>query len=455
MLNNNDIINLEITDLTKDAMGVGHFDGMAVFVAGTVPGDVISAQIIKVKPTLAYAKKLAYITKSPDRCTPACTSFSACGGCQLMHMNYPAQLNLKKKFVYDALVRIGGVDDSLEIDVIGADNPLGYRNKMVFPVGRNKKGKTVCGFYEGKSHSIVPLKDCGLGIINCDKLISALLGYMEKYKVEPYDEETGKGLIRRLFVRHGINKNETMVVVSANAEQLPREKELADSLQSTNENIVSIILNVNTKRTNLVLGDKNRVLFGKPVINDILCGLEYEISPHSFFQINPAQTEKLYGRAIEYADIKEHETVLDVYCGIGTISLAASKYAKNVVGIEIVPEAINNAIKNAEDNKINNSRFYVGKAEDVVPRLMNEGLKPHKVIIDPPRKGSDEETLSAICSANPERIVYVSCNPATLARDVKFLGEKGYKVAKATAVDMFPQTVHCEVVCSFERQTSQ
>jgi len=435
------IKNIEITDITTDAVGVGHYEGKAIFIPKTVPGDVVNARIEKSKPNLAYAKKTEYVTKSPDRCAPACKNFSKCGGCQLMHINYDAQLRIKKKFIYDALTRIGGVDNDIEIDMIGAESPIGYRNKMIFPVGEN-----VCGFYENKSHNIVPLEDCSLGIIKSDKLIKTLLEFMNKYNVRAYDEKTGKGIVRRLFVRHGIHSGETMVVISANADSIPHEKELSDMICSAENSIVSIIVNVNTKRTNLVLGEKNRVIYGKEVIKDTLCGYEYEISPHSFFQINPVQTEKLYNRAIDYADIKSDETVLDVYRGIGTISMTASRKAKKVIGIEIVPVAIENAKKNAEDNNVTNCSFLAGKAEELVPKLISGNLKPDKVILDPPRKGSDAETLSAICSAKPEKIVYVSCNPATLARDVKYLQENGYRVDKVTGVDMFPETTHVESV---------
>ena len=451
MLKNNDIIEVEITDLTKDAMGVGHYDGLAVFVANAVPGDIVNAKITKVKPTLAYAQISSFNRKSSERQTPPCPAFDSCGGCQLMHMKYEAQINLKKKFIFDALTRIGNVPENIKIDMISAVSPLNYRNKMVFPIGNDKKGSPVCGFYKIKSHDIVPLNDCPLGIVKNDKIIKTILEYMNKYKITVYDEKTGKGLLRRLFIRHGINKNETMVVISANAKSIPHEREITDSLLNAEKSIKSIILNINTKQTNLVLGSDNKVLWGNPVIHDTLCGFEYEISPHSFFQINPAQTEKLYDKAIEYADIQKDETVLDLYCGIGTISLAASKYAKNVVGVEIVPEAIENAKKNALKNNITNCTFLAGKAEDIAPKLIKDNLSPQKVILDPPRKGSDEKTLAAICSTSPKSIVYVSCNPATLARDIKFVSELGYKVEKVTGVDMFPNTIHVECVVLMSR----
>lgn len=442
----NDKLILDITDITNEGMGVGHADGMAVFVPFTAVGDQIEALVVKVKSSYAYGKCINIIKSSENRTEPFCAAFKKCGGCQLMHMTYSSQLEAKKKFIYDALTRLGGQDKNLQIDMIGATDITGYRNKMVYPIGEDKDGKTVCGFYAQRSHSIVPLKACTLGMGDDSVIISTVLEYMKKYKVKPYNEEKHKGSIRRIFIRRGRYSGETMVVISANSKTLPKEDELAESLKKADSTITSIILNINEKRTNLVLGDSNRVLFGKPFITDTLCGNAYEISPHSFFQVNPVQTENLYNKAIEYAEISDTDTVFDIYCGIGTISLAAAKSAKKVIGVEIVEEAIKNAKQNTVANSVSNAEFYAGSAEEIVPKLVKSGEKPDIVILDPPRKGSDNITLSTIISAKPKRIVYVSCNPATLARDIKILNEGGYNLEKVTGVDMFANSVHVECV---------
>ena len=450
----NDKLILDITDITNEGMGVGHADGMAVFVPFTAVGDQIEALIVKVKSSYAYGKCLNIIKSSENRTEPFCPAFKKCGGCQLMHMTYSAQLDAKKKFIYDALTRLGGQDKNLQIDMIGASDVRAYRNKMVYPIGEDKDGNTVCGFYAQRSHSIVSLDACALGMGDDSVIIKAVLEFMKKYKVKPYNEEKHKGSIRRIFIRRGRYSGETMVVISANSKTLPKEDELTEILKEADKTITSVILNINEKRTNLVLGDSNRVLFGKPYITDTLCGNVYEISPHSFFQVNPVQTENLYEKAIEYAEISDTDTVFDIYCGIGTISLAAAKYAKKVIGVEIVEEAIKNAKQNAVANGVTNAEFYAGSAEELVPKLVESGETPDIVILDPPRKGSDGITLGTIMSAKPKRIVYVSCNPSTLARDIKILNQGGYNLEKVTGVDMFANSVHVESVVLLERTDS-
>lgn len=353
-----------------------------------------------------------------------------------MSLNYQHQLDLKKSIVCDALERIGGI--SANVDILGMDDPFHYRNKMIFPI--DTKGNW--GFYRERSHDVIPLDDCLLGNEINKKIMNTVCDFMKEFNISAYDEILHKGIIRRVFIRN--SKTEIMVVISANSNSLKNYEILVKHIREVSENITSIILNVNTKRTNLVLGDKNITLWGKDKIKDTLCGLEYEISPHSFFQVNPMQTEKLYNTAIDFAQISKDDTVMDIYCGIGTISLTAAKYAKKVIGVEIVPQAIDDAKRNSKTNGIENAEFYCSAAEDIVPKLIEDGNTPDVVILDPPRKGSDEKTLSAIVSAQPKRIVYVSCNPATLARDLKFLKENGYETKKVTAVDMFPHTAHVE-----------
>lgn len=360
-----------------------------------------------------------------------------------MTLDYSEQLEFKKRIVSDAMMRIGKIDVSPEI--IGMNPPERYRNKMVFPIGKDGSW----GFYRERSHDVVPLKDCLLGDSLNAEIMNVISRHIVRFNIPVYDEITHKGIIRRAFIRS--SDREIMVVISANSESIPHERELIECLRDISDKITGIILNVNTRRTNLVLGEKNITLWGKDKLSAELCGLKYEISPHSFFQVNTVQTEKLYRRAMEYAAISKDDTVMDVYCGIGTISLTAAKMADKVIGIEIVPHAIEDAKRNALNNGIKNAEFYCSAAEDIVPVLVERGERPSVVILDPPRKGSDEGTLTAIIKAQPKRIVYVSCNPATLARDAKFLTGGGYSVQKITAVDMFPYTTHVECVVLMSR----
>lgn len=362
-----------------------------------------------------------------------------------MCMDYGAQLEYKRKIVENNLKRIGGFESVTVDPVIGMDEPYRYRNKAVFPVGVDKNG-AVCGFYAQRSHRIVPMTDCMISGGHNSAVIGAVMEYVAECGVSVYDEQTHSGTIRRIFTRSGRVSGEVMAVISSNADSLPKTEVLVEKIRTACPAVVSIILNVNKKRTNLVLGDKNITLYGKDKITDTLLGITYEISPHSFYQINPVQTEKLYSTAIELAGLSGSERVMDIYCGIGTISLCCAKNAKSVTGIEIVESAVIDARENAVRNGIENARFYAGSAEDIVPRLVGEGERPNVVMIDPPRKGSDEKTLAAICEAEPKRIVYVSCNSATLARDARYLAEQGYRLEKAVPVDMFPHTVHVECV---------
>ncbi len=451
MLKKNQTAILEITDFTNEGMGVGHLDNIAVFVPDVVPGDTAEVLIVKVKSSYAYGKCLNIIKASGHSKEAECSAYKQCGGCQMMHIDYALQLQLKEKFIRDALVRIGGCDKDIKINMLAADSQWCYRNKMVYPVGKSKNGEPVCGFYAGKSHDIIPLNNgCKLGSDSDGAIISALLSFMKKNNVQPYDESSHDGLVRKLFVRRG--KGEAMVVIAINGKKINKHEKLVADILKADSSVCSIILNINQKNTSLALGDKNIVLYGREYITETLCGNEYKISPHSFFQINPVQTERLYMKAIEYADIKNTDNVMDVYCGIGTISLTAAAKAKHVTGIEIVPQAIENAKQSALDNSVSNADFYCGSAEDIVPKLVKNGEAPDIVILDPPRKGSDEVTIKAVASVNPKRIVYVSCNPATLARDIKLFRELGYEVNKISGVDMFPNTVHVETVVLLSKQ---
>lgn len=439
-----------IESVSSEGMGVSHIDGFCVFIPQTVDGDVVIAKILKVKSGYAYAKLIKIITPSKYRVQSPCAAFSKCGGCQLMHINYEKQLEIKKGIIENALKRIGKIDVPVS-KMIGADIALRYRNKMIFPIGIDKNGKKICGFYRERSHDIIELDDCLLGDELISKIIKAVMKFTEKYKITVYNEEQHKGILRRLFIRYGYNTEEMMVVLSINSKTLPHYNEFAKIISEISPKIKSIILNFNTKKTNAVLGDDNAVIYGSETISDTLLGMKYEISPHSFFQINPYQTEKLYNEALDLAEISENDKVMDLYCGIGTISLSAARKAKSVIGVEIVEQAILNARKNAEENGIKNAVFYAKDASELVPQLIENGERPDVVILDPPRKGSDEKTLLAISKAKPKRIVYVSCNPATLARDLRFLEDNGYETKSVCGVDMFPQTMHIESVALLEQ----
>lgn len=454
-MNKNDIIELNIEKTSSDGRGIGYVDGKICFVHGCLENETVLAKIYTVHKSYMTAGVTEIITPSPYRMQDYCPHSELCGGCPLSHIKYDKQKEIKRQHVVDTLSRIGGIEnaDSLTTDTIGMEKPQAYRNKMVFPIGE-KDGHVIGGFYASRSHDVVKLNSCCVGESCAVDILNTVTDFMNEEKISPYCERTHRGTIRRVFVRTGYHSRELMIVISSASEKIKNIETLVEKLISQNYgeyNLKSIILNINTAKNNLVLGAKNITLWGKDTISDSILGLEFSISPHSFFQVNPQQTEKLYQKALELADIDESKTVLDIYCGIGTISLCAAKSAKKVIGVEIVPQAIDDANKNAKKNNLNNTEFYCGEAEELVPKLINKGERPDIVIIDPPRKGSDEKTLSAIVKASPERISYVSCNPATLARDAKFLTENGYELTSATPVDMFPFTEHIESVAKFER----
>ncbi len=451
MVEKNKHYTIEITGVSSDGNGVGSIDGFTVFVPMSVTGDVVEIVVVKVLSRYAIGRVLEIVTPSPMRTTPKCPVYKRCGGCHLQHIDYKSQLEIKKDFIVSAMERIGGFKGIKCDDIIGMEIPERYRNKCIFPIGLDRNGEVQSGFYAKRSHEIIPVNDCMVGSEINSKIVKAVKEYIDEAKVSVYDEEKHKGLVRRVYIRDGKVSGEIMVVISINGKSLPQKERLIEKLTAISENIVSIYININESRGNSVLGLENRLVHGKSVITDTLCGINFEISPHSFYQINPKMTEKLYGKALEFAEITDSDNVLDVYCGIGTISLAAAKKAKLVTGVEIVEQAIEDAKKNANANGIENAQFFADSAENAVPKLISEGLRPDVVILDPPRKGSDEATLQAIASAEPKRIVYVSCNVSTLARDAKFLAELGYIPTKCTGVDMFPHTSHIEVVCKLER----
>lgn len=451
MVEKNKKYTVEITDISSDGNGVCSVDGFTVFVPVTAVGDKAEIVIVKVLSHYAIGRMLKLIEPSLERTEPRCAVFRRCGGCQLQHVDYGAQLRLKKSFIEQAFRRIGGFKDFICDDIIGMEEPYRYRNKCIFPLGIDKKGNIVSGFYARRSHDIIEVDDCIAGAEINGAIKNALIEYMKENGISVYNETAHRGLVRRIFIRIAQSSGEIMVVVSINGDGLPRRERLVKRLRKISDKIVSVYVNINKKRTNNVLGEENRLIFGKKTISDTLCGISFNISPHSFYQVNPKMTERLYGKALEYASIEKNDMVLDVYCGIGTISLAAARLAGKVTGVEIVEQAVMDARENAKANGIENAEFYAKSAEEAVPYLIEKGMRPDVVILDPPRKGSDEATLRAIVSAEPKRIVYVSCGVSTLARDASYLAQFGYEPTKCTGVDMFPHTSHVETVVLMSR----
>ena len=440
----NDIVTLEIVDCGTDGEGIGKADGFTVFVKDAVIGDTIMAKIMKAKKNYGYGRLMEILKPSPYRVEPVCLSARQCGGCQLQAVSYEEQKVFKEKKLRGHLERIGGFTEFPMEPLIGMDDPYHYRNKAQFPVGRNKEGRIVTGFYAGRTHAIIENRDCALGIPQNKDVLDRVIAHMEKYNIAPYDEATGKGLVRHIFVRYGFFTGELMVCLIINGQDLPHQRELVEKLCEI-PGMTSISLNMNKKRSNVILGDKVKTIWGEDYITDKIGDISYEISPLSFFQVNPKQTWKLYSKALEYADLHGEETVWDLYCGIGTISLFLAQKAKFVRGVEIVPAAIEDAKRNAQINHIENVEFFVGKAEEVLPREYEKnGVYADVIVVDPPRKGCDEMLLKTILKMQPKRVVYVSCDSATLARDLRFLCDNGYELKKVCGVDQFPQTVHVE-----------
>ena len=442
----NDIVTLKIEDCGIDGEGIGKADGFTVFVKDAVIGDTVRAKIMKAKKNYGYGRLEEIITPSPDRVEPKCQFARQCGGCQLQALSYEKQLEFKTSKVRGHLERIGGFTDIPMEKILGMDQPFHYRNKAQFPVGKSKDGRIITGFYAGRTHSIIENRDCALGVTRNKEVLDRVIAHMEKFHIQPYDENTGKGLVRHVLIRYGFFTDEMMVCLIINGEKLPGEEALVKSLRQIPE-AVSVMVNVNKKRNNVILGEKVRLLWGQPYITDKIGEISYQISSLSFFQVNPYQTGRLYGKALEYAQLSGNETVWDLYCGIGTISLFLAQKAKMVRGVEIIPAAIENAKENACLNGFDNTEFFVGKAEEVLPeQFARTGERADVIVVDPPRKGCDETLLSTIIEMQPDRVVYVSCDSATLARDLKYLCERGYELKKVCPVDMFPNTVSVETV---------
>ena len=444
-----DLLQVQIEDIGSDGQGIGKVDGMTLFVKDAIIGDLVEAKVMKMKKTYGFARLMKVLQPSPYRVTSKCPVAKQCGGCQIQEMDYAEQLAFKENKVKNNLMRIGGfAEKEIPMEpVVGMDDPWRYRNKAQFPIGRDKNGNIVAGFYAGRTHSIISNRNCYLGVEENREILDIVIAHMEQYDIDPYDEVTGKGLVRHVLIRYGFTTKEIMVCLVCNGAQIPYVEELCETLSHI-PGMTSISLNINREKTNVILGNKVKTLWGQSYIEDYIGNVKYQISPLSFFQVNPVQTEKLYGLALEFADLKGEETVWDLYCGIGTISLFLAQKAKQVYGVEIIPQAIDDARNNARINGITNAEFYVGKSEEILPqKYRDEGAFADVIVVDPPRKGCDEALLSTILQIAPNRVVYVSCDSATLARDLKFLCSQGYKLERCRAVDQFPMSVHVETVC--------
>ncbi len=479
MMKKNDLCEIIIEDMGKDGEGIGHVDGMTVFVKDTVVGDRAKVKLMKVKKNMAFARLMEILEPSGCRVTPVCENARACGGCTLQHISYEKQLELLQNHVKNCLMRIGEVREAetLMEPILGMGDPFHFRNKMQFPVGLDREGKPALGFYAGHTHSLVPLTDCPAGHPVNRELLRAVREYLAEAEVPVYNEEEHKGLVRHVLTRVGFFTGQVMVCMVINGNRLPEPELLVRKMKeavevrndtpdkAVNESgsgngalqkpvLASVAISINRERTNRILGDRSIILYGKPYIEDRIGDITFRIAPESFYQVNPVQTEKLYGKALEYAGLTGMETVWDMYCGIGTISLFLAKQAKQVYGVEIVPQAIENAKENAGINQIENAEFFVGKAEEVVPSLYAEEPDRYRadvVVVDPPRKGCDPALLATIAAMRPDRLVYVSCDPATLARDIAILTKDGFELKKIATVDMFPHSMHVETVALLTR----
>lgn len=455
-MNKNEKIILKIEDIGVDGEGIGKAFGYTLFVKDAIIGDTVEAVVTKAKKNYGYAKMLKVIEPSPYRVPAKCPVARQCGGCQIQELSYDAQLDFKAKKVYGNLLRIGGFSkeflDTVMEPICGMEEPFYYRNKAQFPIGTNKEGKIITGFYAGRTHQIIPNTECALGVPVNKEILEIIVDFMNEYGVTSYNEETQRELVRHVLIRYGFTTKEIMVCLVINGRRIPHAEKLVEKL-SVISGMTSITYSVNQENTNVIMGKEIGILWGQSYITDYIGNVKYQISPLSFFQVNPVQTEKLYGLALEYADLKGEETVWDLYCGIGTISLFLAQKAKKVYGVEIVPQAIEDARNNAKINGIQNAEFFVGKAEEVLPEQYEKNrVYADVIVVDPPRKGCDESLLQTMVQMKPERIVYVSCDSATLARDLKYLCENGYEIKKVRPVDQFPMTVHVETVALLSRQ---
>lgn len=450
----NDKFVITIEDMSEDGAGIGKLDGYIWFVKDALIGDVIEASAMKMKKNYGFARLVRVLEPAPGRVEAKCPVARACGGCQMQELDYAEQLKFKEKKVFNHLKRIGGLETFIMEPIIGMEHPWRYRNKAQFPIGTGKDGQPIAGFYAGRTHSLIPVPelDCLLGCEENKELLRVILDFMKEFKISAYDENLHRGLVRHALLRKGFSSNELMVCLVINGNKLPHAEQLVERLLELPMKVTSISLSVNKEKTNVIMGTEIINLYGPGYITDKIGNIEYRISPLSFYQVNPVQTERLYGTALEFADLSGGETVWDLYCGIGTISSFLAQKAGKVYGVEIIPEAIDDARANAERNGIKNVEFFVGKAEEVLPEQYEKNqVYADVIVVDPPRKGCDSVCLDTILKMAPKKVVYVSCDSSTLARDVKYLCENGYEVKRVRPVDMFPMSGHVETVCRLDR----
>lgn len=441
----NDRLLVHVEDLTHDGAGVAKIDGYPLFIHGALPGEDVHVHVLKTLKSYGFAKLLQIENASPFRVEAPCPVFDTCGGCQVQHLSYEGQMTFKRKLVRDAITRIGKLPDVPVHPVKGMEDPWRYRNKSQIPFGM-EEGRVVAGFYAPRSHKIADTDICIIQTPEADSIMTGIKQKLTEMGIEPYEEETHRGQLRHVVVRKARATGEVMVVLVTKKKKFPQAERAVELIRELVPATVSIVQNINTEKTNVIFGDETITLWGNDIIEDRIGDVRFEISARSFYQINPEQTEVLYGQALQYADLTGNETVIDAYCGIGTISLFLAQKAKFVMGVEIVPPAIEDAKRNAELNGFSNTLFEAGPAEQVIPRWYKEGKRADVLVVDPPRKGCDEQLLQTILKQRPERVVYVSCNPATLARDLRILEDGGYRTQEVQPVDMFPQSTHCEAV---------
>ena len=448
MLKKNEEYIVEIIDNGFQGEGIAKIDNVAIFIPNAIKGEKVKIKILKVTSKVAYGKIIEILEKSEDRIEDIdCETFSRCGGCALRHVKYEKTLEMKKEAVETTLRKALGREVKIS-EVLKMDEPYNYRNKLQYPVGIDNNGKPVMGVFAERTHVIIPTKDCKIQDVLSQKIANEIFEFIENNNIKVYNEKSLSGSIRHIIIRIGKKTNEVMVTLVSNTAEIEKEKELVNYITSKYKEIKTIVKNINDKNTNVILGRKNKVLFGNGYIYDYLGEFKFKISTMSFYQVNPIQTEKLYGKAVEYANLNGNETVFDLYCGIGTIGIFASKNVKNLYGIETIPEAIDDAGQNAKENNLENAEFFVGDVEKTLPEFIRERkINPDVVFVDPPRKGCDKTALDTLLQIEPKRIVYVSCNPATLARDLKILEEK-YNIEKLSICDMFPFTHHIESIAS-------
>ncbi|MBU3091748.1 23S rRNA (uracil(1939)-C(5))-methyltransferase RlmD [Clostridium sp. CF011] len=442
---------MTIDNMGYEGEGVGKIDNFTVFVAGAIIGEVVKIKIVKVSKNFAFGKLLEIIEESASRIDPVCSIYKNCGGCNVQHIDYKAQLDFKTNRVVQVINRIGKLEEVIVHSTIGMERPYNYRNKVQLPVS-NINSIVNIGFYAQRSHDIINMENCHIQDTVADLVVKLTRQWIKEFNIECYNEENHQGNLRHIMIRKGIETGEVMVVLVTNGKTLLYKEEFIALMTKKIKGLVSVIQNINSEKTNVILGAKCVTLWGKDTITDYIGEFKFEVSPLSFFQVNSIQTKVLYSKALEYANLSGGEVVLDAYCGTGTISLFLSQKAKKVYGVEIIPEAIENAKINAKENNISNTEFIVGEAEKIIPELLHQGVKADVVVVDPPRKGCDKTLLEAISSMKPKTIVYVSCDPGTLARDLGILDELGYKTLEIQPVDMFPQTAHVECVARIERK---